>query len=94
MTVTEPLRHLRAMNRSERTATSYLKSVRQVDAYLAGHGRTLLDTRRSDLEDFLADLPSRRSAATTTTRHKVLRIFHPHRAGRGQRSCWPAPTSP
>jgi site-specific recombinase XerD len=69
-------RHLRAMNRSENTVTSYVESVRQADAYLAGCGRTLLDARRSDLEDFLADLLRRRSAATAATRHKVLRIFY------------------
>jgi site-specific recombinase XerD len=69
-------RHLRAMNRSENTVTSYVESVRQADAYLAGCGRTLLDARRGDLEDFLADLLSRRSAATAATRHKVLRIFY------------------
>jgi site-specific recombinase XerD len=43
-------RHLRAENRSEHTIASYLESLRQAEAFLAGRGRSLLDARREDLE--------------------------------------------
>jgi hypothetical protein len=38
-------RHLRAENRSEHTIASYLDSLRQAEAVLAGRGRTLVDAR-------------------------------------------------
>jgi site-specific recombinase XerD len=47
-------RHLRAENRSEHTIASYLESLRQAEAFLAGRGRSLVDARREDLEAFLA----------------------------------------
>jgi site-specific recombinase XerD len=47
-------RHLRAENRSEHTIASYLESLRQAEAFLAGRGRSLLDARREDLEASLA----------------------------------------
>jgi Phage integrase, N-terminal SAM-like domain len=47
-------RHLRAENRSEHTIASYLDSLRQAEAFLAGRGRTLVDARREDLEAFLS----------------------------------------
>jgi hypothetical protein len=37
---------------------------------------TLTDSRRADLEAFLADLLSRRSASTAATRHKAMRILY------------------
>jgi integrase len=43
-------RHLRAENRSEHTIASYLESLRQAEAFLAGRGRSLMDARREDLE--------------------------------------------
>jgi site-specific recombinase XerD len=49
-------RHLRAENRSEHTIASYLESLRQAEAFLAGRGRTLVDARREDLEAFLGVL--------------------------------------
>jgi site-specific recombinase XerD len=69
-------RHLRAENRSDNTIESYLESVRQAEAFLAGRGRTLLDARRADLEAFLGDLLQRRAPATAATRYKVLRILY------------------
>jgi site-specific recombinase XerD len=36
----------------------------------------LTDAHRADLEAFLADLLTRRSASTTATRHKALRILY------------------
>jgi hypothetical protein len=39
-------RHLRAENRSEHTIASYLESLRQAEAFLAGRGRSLADARR------------------------------------------------
>ncbi len=69
-------RHLRAHNRSEATVAAYLESVRQAEAFLAAHGRTLLDARRADPEAFLAGLAARRAPATVATRHKVLRILY------------------
>jgi site-specific recombinase XerD len=50
-------RHLRAENRSEHTIASYLESLRQAEAFLAGRGRSLLDARRGELADLqLSDL--------------------------------------
>jgi site-specific recombinase XerC len=69
-------RHLRAENRSDSTIESYLESIRQAEAFLAGRGRTLLDARRADLEAFLGDLLQRRAPATAATRYKVLRILY------------------
>jgi site-specific recombinase XerD len=68
--------HLRAANRSDNTVESYLESVRQAEAYLTAHGRTLLDARRSDLEGFITDLLTRRAPATAASRHKALRILY------------------
>jgi site-specific recombinase XerD len=61
-------RHLRAENRSDNTIESYLESIRQAEAFLAGRGRTLLDARRADLEAFLGDLLQRRAPAAGTPR--------------------------
>ena len=36
----------------------------------------LRDATRADLEEFLADLLARRSAATAATRYKVLRVLY------------------
>jgi site-specific recombinase XerD len=68
--------HLRAANRSDNTIESYLESVRQGEAYLIAHGRTLLDARRADLEAFIADLLARRAPATAASRYKGLRILY------------------
>jgi hypothetical protein len=51
------------------TIESYLESIRQAEAFLAGRRRTLLDARRADLEAFLGDLLQRRAPATAATRH-------------------------
>jgi site-specific recombinase XerD len=69
-------RYLRAANRSERTVGNYLDSLRQVEAFLRPRGIRLGDATRADLEEFLADLLARRSAATAATRYKVLRVFY------------------
>jgi site-specific recombinase XerD len=69
-------RHLRAENRSERTIASYLESVRQAEAYLAARGKGLTEAGRADLETFLGDLLTRRSAGTVATRYKVLKILY------------------
>jgi site-specific recombinase XerD len=69
-------RHLRAENRSEHTIASYLESVRQAEAFLAGRGRGLLDARREDLEAFLSDLLLRRAAETVATRYRRLRVLY------------------
>jgi site-specific recombinase XerD len=50
-------RHLRAENCSDNTIESYLESIRQAEAFLATHGRSLLDARRAELVGLrLADL--------------------------------------
>ena len=54
-------RHLRAENRSEHTIASYVDSLCQAEAFLAGRGRTLVDARREDLEAFLGELLQRRA---------------------------------
>jgi hypothetical protein len=69
-------RHLEAENRSERTLASYLQSVRQAEAFLAGRGKRLEEASRADLEAFLSDLLRRRAPATAATRYKVLRILY------------------
>src|SRR5215217_4883360 len=69
-------RYLRATNRSERTVGNYLENLHQVEAFLRLGGVRLRDATRADLEDFLADLLARRSAATAATRYKVLRVLY------------------
>jgi site-specific recombinase XerD len=69
-------RYLRAGNRSERTVGNYLESARQAEVFLSGPGIRLEDATRADLEDFIADLLGRRSAATAATRYKVLRVLY------------------
>ena len=69
-------RYLRAGNRSERTVGNYLESARQADDFLQGRGIRLENATRADLEDFIADLLTRRSAATAATRYKVLRVLY------------------
>jgi integrase/recombinase XerC len=69
-------RYLRATNRSERTVGNYVENLHQVEAFLRPRGVRLRDATRADLEDFLADLLARRSAATAATRYKVLRVLY------------------
>ena len=69
-------RYLRATNRSERTVGNYLENLHQVEVFLGPRGVRLRDATRADLEDFLADLLARRSAATAATRYKVLRVLY------------------
>jgi integrase/recombinase XerC len=69
-------RYLRATNRSERTVGNYLENLHQVEAFLRPRGVRLRDATRADLEEFLADLLARRSAATAATRYKVLRVLY------------------
>jgi hypothetical protein len=69
-------RHLRAENRSEHTIASYLDSLRQAEAFLAGRGRSLLDARREDLEAFLGELLQRRAPETVATRYRRLRVLY------------------
>jgi len=69
-------RHLRAMNRSEKTVDTYLIAVRQAGAFLRAHGTTIEAATRADLEAFMGDLLARRAASTAATYHKVLRILY------------------
>jgi site-specific recombinase XerD len=69
-------RHLRAENRSEHTVASYLESLRQAEAFLAGRGRSLLDARREDLEAFLGELLQHRAPETVATRYRRLRVLY------------------
>src|ERR671911_1261491 len=69
-------RHLRAENRSEHTIASYLDSLRQAEAFLAGRGRSLVDARREDLEAFLGELLQRRAPETVATRYRRLRVLY------------------
>jgi hypothetical protein len=69
-------RHLRAENRAEHTIASYLESLRQAEAFLAGRGRSLLDARREDLEAFLGELLQRRAPETVATRYRRLRVLY------------------
>ena len=67
-------RHLFAENRSARTVTIYLIAVRQADI-LRERGTSLEAATRANLEAFMADLLARRTASTTATSHKVLKIL-------------------
>src|SRR5215218_1342989 len=69
-------RHLRAENRSEHTIASYLDSLHQAEAFLAGRGRALVDARREDLEAFLGELLQRRAPETVATRYRRLRVLY------------------
>jgi site-specific recombinase XerC len=69
-------RHLRAENRSERTIATYLIGLRQADAFLRAHGTTPQAATRADLEAFLADLLTRRSASTAATYYKPLKLLY------------------
>jgi site-specific recombinase XerD len=69
-------RHLGAENRSEHTIASYLDSLCQAEAFLAGRGRTLVDARREDLEAFLGELLQRRAPETVATRYRRLRVLY------------------
>jgi site-specific recombinase XerD len=68
--------HLRAENRAPNTIAGYLESIRQAEAFLASRGKTLQNADRADVEAFLADLLSRRSASTAATRYKGLRVLY------------------
>jgi site-specific recombinase XerD len=69
-------RHLRAENRSEHTIASYLDSLCQAEAFLAGRGRTVVDARQEDLEAFLGELLQRRAPETVATRYRRLRVLY------------------
>jgi site-specific recombinase XerD len=68
-------RHLRALNRSERTIATYLIGLRQADAFLRAHGTTLEAATRADLEAFMAELLGRRAPSTAAT-YKVLKLLY------------------
>jgi integrase/recombinase XerC len=69
-------RHLRAKNLSDGTVASYLVGVRQFAAFLGPRGRELEEATRADLEAFIAELLSRRSPATASTRNKQLQALY------------------
>jgi site-specific recombinase XerD len=69
-------RYLRAKNLSDGTVASYLVGVRQFTAFLQPRGRELTQATRADMEAFIADLLSRRSAATAATRYKQLQALY------------------
>jgi hypothetical protein len=55
-------RHLRAKDLSDGTVASYLVGVRQFTAFLQPRGRELEEASRADLEAFIAELLTSRSA--------------------------------
>jgi site-specific recombinase XerD len=69
-------RHLRAKNLSDGTVASYLVGVRQFTAFLGPRGRGLEAATRADLEAFIAELLTSRSAATAPTRYKQLQALY------------------
>jgi site-specific recombinase XerD len=70
-------RHLRALNRSERTIATYLISLRQAETFLRAHRTTLEAATRADLETFMADVLARgRAPSTAATYHKVLKLLY------------------
>src|SRR6266540_3687834 len=66
-------RYLRAKNLSAGTVASYLVGVRQFTAFLQPCELTLTEASRADMEAFIADLLSRRSAST---RYKQLQALY------------------
>jgi site-specific recombinase XerD len=69
-------RHLRAKDLSDGTVASYLVGVRQFTAFLGRRGRELEAATRADLEAFIAELLTSRSAATASTRYKQLQALY------------------
>jgi integrase/recombinase XerC len=69
-------RHLRAKNLSGGTVASYLVGIRRFTAFLQPLGRELTEASRADLEGFIADLLSRWSPATASTRYKQLQALY------------------
>jgi site-specific recombinase XerD len=70
-------RHLRALNRSERTIAAYLIGLRQAETFLRAGGTTLEAATRGDLEAFMADVLARgRAPSTAATYHKVLKLLY------------------
>ena len=69
-------RHLRAKNLSDGTVASYLAGVRQFTAFLGPRGLELEEATRADLEAFIAELLTSRSAATASTRYKQLQALY------------------
>jgi site-specific recombinase XerD len=69
-------RHLRAENRSERTVATYLIGLRQAETFLRAHGTTIEAATRADLEAFLAELLTRRTASTAATYYKPLKLLY------------------
>src|SRR6266496_2755579 len=69
-------RHLRAGNKSAKTVRTYLESVEQLAKFLRERGRGLGEARRQEVEEFVADLLERRSAATASVRYRALRVFY------------------
>jgi site-specific recombinase XerD len=55
---------------------SYLVGVRQFTAFLQPRGRELEEASRADLEAFIAELQTSRSAATASTRYKQLQALY------------------
>jgi hypothetical protein len=69
-------RHLRAKNLSDGTVASYQVGVRQFTAFLQPRGRELEEATRADLEEFIAELLTSRSAATASTRYEQLQALY------------------
>jgi len=70
-------RHLRAENKSPKTIVTYTEAVTQLTAHLVGRGMPLVleHVRREHIEDFLATLLERYTAATAANRYRALRVF-------------------
>jgi site-specific recombinase XerD len=69
-------RHLRAKNLSDGTVASYLVGVRQFTVFLQPRGHELEEATRADLEAFIAELLTSRSASTASTRCKQLQALY------------------
>jgi site-specific recombinase XerD len=70
-------RHLRALNRSEKTQETYIESVRRLIEYLSAQGMPLdvENIRREHLESFIAHLLGRFKASTAINRYHGLQAF-------------------
>jgi site-specific recombinase XerD len=67
--------HLRALNRSPKTLTTYLEAARQLLAFLAGRGMPThaASIHREHVEAFLVHLQQTRSSSTAANRYRSLR---------------------
>jgi site-specific recombinase XerD len=76
--------HLRAENKSDRTAQTYLEAIRLAAGFLAGRGLALEEAAAEDIKAFIADQLARWKPATAANRYRGLRVFYGWLAAEGE----------